>query len=278
MKKPVVITVCATKGGVGKTTITANLGGYLADHGMKVLAVDADVQPTLSSYYELDGPPAQAGLTNLIQAATTADAISRTAIPNLDLIYSDDPEGELQHWIARTPDGRFRIRRALDEASEYDFVLIDTQGAVGGLQDAAIIAADMLVSPITPEMLSAREFLRGTVQMLERLGDLRYLGFERPPLVGVLNRMDRTRDARLIADQIHDLATGREDIEIHIAATAIPATVAYRRAATRQQPVHRIESHREGPTPSALETMAGLVKNLGIHLDDSTGKEKEEEQ
>ena len=61
------ITVCATKGGVGKTTVTANLGGYLADHGAKVLIIDADVQPTLSSYYGLNGPPASHGLTHLIQ-------------------------------------------------------------------------------------------------------------------------------------------------------------------------------------------------------------------
>ena len=36
-----IITVSNTKGGVGKTTSVANLGGYLADHGHRVLAVDA---------------------------------------------------------------------------------------------------------------------------------------------------------------------------------------------------------------------------------------------
>lgn len=270
------LTICATKGGVGKTTVTANLGGYLADHGKRVLIIDADVQPTLSSYYPLDGQPSAHGLTDLIQSASAAGAISHTGIGNLDLIYSDDPEGELQHWIARTPDGRFRIRRALEQLSEsYDYILIDTQGAVGGLQDAAILAADLLISPITPEMLSAREFLRGTVQMLERLGDLRYLGFERPPLVGVLNRMDKTRDAQDIAGQIRDLASEHPDLEIRIADTVIPATVAYRKAASMQTPVHRVEHRRSGPTPSALETMQRLVCELGISCDASESNVRE---
>jgi len=270
------ITICATKGGVGKTTVTANLGGYLADQGARVLIIDADVQPTLSSYYGLNGPPASCGLTHLIQSATTASAISHTRIDGLDLIYSDDPEGELQHWIARTPDGRFRIRRALESVqNDYDFILIDTQGAVGGLQDAAIIAADLLVSPITPEMLSAREFLRGTVQMLERLGDLHYLGFTRPPLIGVLNRMDKTRDAQDIANQIRELASTHPELEIHIAATIIPATVAYRKAASTQVPVHHIETSRSGPTLSALETMQRLVCNLGIEIKLSKREGKE---
>ncbi|MCQ9186656.1 ParA family protein, partial [Streptomyces sp. IBSBF 2953] len=47
------ISVVSTKGGVGKTTIAANLGGLLADAGLRVLLLDLDSQPTLSSYYAL---------------------------------------------------------------------------------------------------------------------------------------------------------------------------------------------------------------------------------
>ena len=47
------VTVVSTKGGVGKTALTANLGGILADLGQRVLLVDGDVQATLSSYYRL---------------------------------------------------------------------------------------------------------------------------------------------------------------------------------------------------------------------------------
>lgn len=48
-----VISVISTKGGVGKTTTAANLGGLVADTGLRVLLIDLDVQPTLSSYFEL---------------------------------------------------------------------------------------------------------------------------------------------------------------------------------------------------------------------------------
>ena len=49
MKK---IAICATKGGVGKTTLTANLGAIIASRGHRVLLVDADPQPSLSSFYQ----------------------------------------------------------------------------------------------------------------------------------------------------------------------------------------------------------------------------------
>ena len=91
------ITVMSTKGGVGKTTQTANLGGILADLGQRVLLVDADVQPTLSSYFELTYR-ASHGLSALITGPRLGDVISRTNIDNLDLIISDDPEGALQNW------------------------------------------------------------------------------------------------------------------------------------------------------------------------------------
>ncbi|MDE0094805.1 MAG: ParA family protein, partial [Gammaproteobacteria bacterium] len=77
-----IITITNTKGGVGKTTLAANLGGYLADLGKRVLAVDADIQPTLSSYYLIE-ELAPNGLSHLITEADVTDVISRTTIPNL---------------------------------------------------------------------------------------------------------------------------------------------------------------------------------------------------
>jgi chromosome partitioning related protein ParA len=80
------ITLCvvSTKGGVGKTTLTANLGGFLADLGQRVLLVDADPQPTLSTYYALEDS-APAGLTDLVVHGRSDTVISRTSIPGLDL-------------------------------------------------------------------------------------------------------------------------------------------------------------------------------------------------
>ncbi|MCG8012257.1 MAG: ParA family protein, partial [Candidatus Thiodiazotropha weberae] len=106
------ITVMSTKGGVGKTTQTANLGGILADLGQRVLLVDADVQPTLSSYFELTHQ-ASNGLSAFITGPCLDDVVSHTIIDNLDVIVSDDPEGALQNWILHTPDGRVRLKHLL---------------------------------------------------------------------------------------------------------------------------------------------------------------------
>ncbi|MCT9872273.1 ParA family protein, partial [Paenarthrobacter aurescens] len=52
--RPKVIPVVSTKGGEGKSTQAANLGGFLADAGIKTLIIDGDhAQPTASSIYPL---------------------------------------------------------------------------------------------------------------------------------------------------------------------------------------------------------------------------------
>jgi chromosome partitioning related protein ParA len=124
------ITVVSTKGGGGKTTLTANLGALLADLGVRVLMIDADVQPTLSSYFDIVHPaPCGAGgwpqgLTRLVHdGAISSDIISNTAIDNLDIIVSDDPQCKLPDWILHTPAGLVRIKHALlglEEAEVYD--------------------------------------------------------------------------------------------------------------------------------------------------------------
>jgi chromosome partitioning related protein ParA len=258
------ITVVSTKGGVGKTTVAANLGGLFADYGYRVLLVDADVQPTLSSYYSLHSE-APAGLFELLVAGETRSVISSTTIPNLDLIVSNDPTGQLPNLLLHAPDGRTRLKHLLERlGAEYDLTIIDTQGALSALQDAAVLAADLLVSPLPPEMLSAREFTRGTIRMLERLQPMERLGLSVPPLVAVLNRIDRTRNAAQIAAALRDELFVDAACSIRLSETVIPNLVAYREAASLGIPVHRHEALRPlaRKTPAALETMLDLAQEL----------------
>lgn len=259
-----IVTICSTKGGVGKTTLAANLGGFLADLGQRVLLVDADIQPTLSSYYSLRHR-APSGLTALMQGGTLVDCVSRTEI-GCDLVYSDDPVGRLQDWVLHTPDGRVRLRHTLEQVQPYDFTIIDTQGAVGPLQDAAILAAHLLLSPIPPEILPAREFARGTIAMLDRLRPMRYLGAPVAPLCGLVYRMDRASEASRIAAELKRESFVPSRGSIRILETTVPATVSYREAATAGIPIHRYEARRRGPTPSGRDVMVALAQELFPHL------------
>lgn len=95
--KSKIYSVICTKGGVGKTTIAANIGAILADMGQRVLLVDADPQQSLSRVCPIE-TQADFGLIQVYRSASTAGCISKTNIPNLDIILNDDPHGE--HIVA----------------------------------------------------------------------------------------------------------------------------------------------------------------------------------
>ena len=264
----------STKGGVGKTTLAANLGGILVDLGQRVLLVDTDHQQSLSAYYPL-AEPASNGLRKMVMSANPAGCISRTVIPNLDVILSDDPDKSLNNWI-RQSSSHFQYLHAAMLAidDDYDYIIIDTKGSdgTGELQELAIRASDILLSPIAPEWISAKEFIRNTVTMLKRLEPPPGIqtGLPTvPPMLGLIYGLDRSSDTRVAAQQLRKTFYDESRGRVSILDTVVPSVAAYNQAAGRQMPVHRYEVRRYGsPTPSAHDTMLQLVHELLPHLAD----------
>lgn len=274
--------VISTKGGVGKTTLTANLGALLADLGLRVLLIDADVQPSLSKYFPLR-TQAPKGLTQLITTGSlTSDCISEVdldVIGTLDIVLSDSADNQLQVWLANQSYREHRLAwplRAQELDEHYDVVLIDTQGAVGPLQDAAALAADILITPVIPEMLSAREFLSGTLELIKRLSLPAGIGTAIGPVKAVIYRRTRTNDASRIAQEIYAQGHIALGGKVSVLDTIIPATTAYTQATTAGIPVHRHDRVTTGATPCASDQMHKLVWELmpnlkGLRADDMEG-------
>lgn len=261
----IVVTVVSTKGGVGKTTLAANLGAILADLGVRVLLIDADIQPSLTRYYPIDSR-SPCGLSETIRRGIISpDCISHIRLTHpegfginpdgcLDIVVADAPEGTLQDWLAQRIDRAVRIRKAvrtpfIDE--NYDVVLIDTQGAVGHLQDAAVLAADVLLSPISPDILSAREFTSGTLELLNRLEPSADIGVTVPPMKALIYKLERTRDSREIAKTIRSEYVNLR-ARVDVLDITIPHAVAYKQAATAQHPVHWLDPVRAGASMHQL--------------------------
>jgi chromosome partitioning related protein ParA len=259
----IVLTVVATKGGVGKTTTAANLGGLLRDLGLRVLLIDADVQPSLSKFFRLSDT-APKGLTELVTSGVLSDECLSTvelpfeqlkdasgtfsATPEIKLVRSDTREGNLQTWLGSRLDRLVRLRIPLgtkEVQERFDVALIDTQGALGYLQDAAINAADLLISPATPDVLSAREFVEGTIKLIDRTEEAQNMGFKVPAIKAVINRIENTRDSRSMTALIRDAFLEMKG-RVAVLNTAIPNIVAFKKSATLQMPVHWLDPQRAG--------------------------------
>jgi chromosome partitioning related protein ParA len=252
----------STKGGVGKSTTAANLGAFCADAGFSVLLIDLDAQPTLSSYYRLEYE-APGGIYEFVAANETRQEaiVSKTNIPNLDIIISNDSKGQLDTLLLNAADGRLRLFNLLPAfAPLYDLVLIDTKGTRCITLEMAMLAANRAVSPILPEILPAREFQRGTMELYGELQTFSRLGLRLPSINLFINRAEYvSTDARLITDGLR--RSFRDDPVVHILDTAVPHIASYRKAATLEMPAHRFETKRPSgrKAPSCFETMQALA-------------------
>jgi len=261
---PRVFAAISTKGGVGKTTLLANLGGLLADTGARVLLLDADTQPSLTKYFSL-AFEARLGLVEaVIRGEIDADCISRTSIDGLHLVRSNDGQGELQHWLHTHSDRRTRLSIALSSPfvrDQYDVVLIDTQGAIGPLQTAAAFAADTLISPLPPDTPSVREFRSGTLAVLKRLE----VCPDEPtitlaPIKAVICRFDYSRDAKSLLRELAEEFQVAD--QVSVLDTMVPNAVAYKDAFTLRLPVHRYSITGGARMPSGYEVMHRVMWEL----------------
>lgn len=260
-----IASVISTKGGTGKTTSSANIGAFCADTGLRTLLIDLDpVQPSLSSYYQLV-KEAQGGIYDLLAFNDTdfACIVSNTSIPNLSLIISNDINNQLINLLLQAPDGRLRLANLMPAFKEhFDLVLIDTQGARSAMLEMVVLASDLVISPLPPNMLAAREFSRGTMQMLDGLRSYGRLGLKIPPVHIVINNFDLTADAQMINQSVREIFQGNPEIDV--LQCTVPAAVVFRDAASLGVPAHRLEyrqpSNRKSPCALAI------IRQLSLEL------------
>jgi len=192
-----VVSVINHKGGVGKTTLTANLGAGLAARGSKVLLVDLDAQGSLTvSFFTQDewlhellphrtvkhwydglastqpGEP----LSAMVSTPPRVRELLWHTGGCLDLIAAHRDLAEVDTALAAQllvhPAGYLvahrRLRDGLAEKAfaDYDLCLVDCAPNFGLIARNAVATSDLLLVPTRPDYLSTNgiDSLGGKVQ------------------------------------------------------------------------------------------------------------------
>ncbi len=148
-----VVTITSGKGGVGKTTATANLSAALANEGKKVVAIDADiglrnldVVMGLENRIVYDLVDVVEGSCRIRQAM-----IKDKRLPELYLI----PAAQSRDKSAVSPKDMIEVVNQLRD--EFDFVLIDSPAGIEQGFKNAVAPADRVLVVTTPEVSAVRD-------------------------------------------------------------------------------------------------------------------------
>jgi septum site-determining protein MinD len=148
-----VVTVTSGKGGVGKTTATANLGAALAENGQKVVCIDADiglrnldVVMGLENRIVYDLVDAVEGRCRLRQAM-----IRDKRLPELYLI----PAAQTRDKSAVSPSDMIRLCSEL--RPDYDWIMIDSPAGIERGFRNAVAPADIIIVITNPDVSAVRD-------------------------------------------------------------------------------------------------------------------------
>lgn len=206
------ISVVNQKGGVGKTTTSANLGAALAQKGKRVLLVDIDPQSNLTTHLGLGGTESPDGgaetssgpeftVYDVLKGQKKIKDVIINRSERLDLVPSSlflsAADLELGGVIGR----ELILKRALaDVKDQYDVIIVDCPPALGLLSLNALASVEKVIVPVQSEYLA----LHGVRQLLDTIDQVRSVYNPSLKVGGVLICLhdSRKRLARAVADTI----------------------------------------------------------------------------
>lgn len=152
-----VISVCNKKGGVGKTTVTANLAAALAQFGQKVLVIDLDSQCNLSS--TVGGTVMGLSSSELLYFAVAGQDIQAHQFirhneqEKIDYINGSKLLDSAPSFLATHGDGSTVLKMVLKHAAfqDYDYILLDCRPCLDLVVVNALAASDGVIIPVEPE-------------------------------------------------------------------------------------------------------------------------------
>lgn len=245
------------KGGVGKTTVCANLAYAISMQSYKVLIIDMDPQGHLGQsfgFFQNNRP----GIDTILTKEKAFSEVIIKLSDTLDFV----PAGPGLQRLESTPKGKGRgllLKKSVQQQiNDYDFILIDCPPSSGFLVVNALAVANELVVPVTADYfgMSGLSLLLSTVQNFERV-------------LGKYNRkhfvVSRMQKRRLSQDVLAKLAHyfGDDLMPTHIAERAVLA----------ECPSYGKPIMAYAPTSSSSKEFASLARSI-IHHEEKINDEQ----
>ena len=259
MPKPRIIAIASQKGGVGKTTTTANLAAAAAVYRSRVLMVDFDPQFALTRAFGLAPSQAPATIRDVISVVLDDEegeidlaAVVAPVGEGIDLIAGHRALAGLERQLSREPErGHLVLKEALEGGvGGYDVVFVDCPPNLGLLTLNALCAADEVLVPVAMNDPGA---FQGAAELKASLGRAQKGLGARAEITAVV----RTAGAPW-ARTHRDIEEALPELGLPISDTMIPERKAFNNALAAGRPLVWAQRSHEGA--SAYRSLASELK------------------
>jgi len=158
------IAVINQKGGVGKTTTTANLGAAVAAAGRRVLLIDLDPQAHLTLHFGAELTRAEASVYEVLTNNQPLDEVVRNVGERIALLPAHIDLASAEAELVSVPGREVILKQALEQArTDSDVLLIDCPPSLGTLTINALVACSEVLIPLQAHFLA----LQGLSRLLD---------------------------------------------------------------------------------------------------------------
>lgn len=218
-----VIAAYSVKGGVGNTTLAANLAWCSAQISRRrTLLWDLDSSGGAAFLLGLDPPAGKSAGRAFAEDADPARLIQPSGYANLAVLPADESIRELDQRLEKIGKRKRLAKLTRDLGKEHQRIVLDCPPVMNETSAQIMRAADLVVVPLPPSPLSTR-----ALELVER--EVAEAGKRAPPVLPVLSMVDRRR------------ALHRDAIGEHPDWPVVPFASAMEQCAVKRQPVGAFE-------------------------------------
>ncbi len=196
-----VVAITSGKGGVGKSTLSANISYVLAKKGFKVGIMDADIG--LANLDVMFNVRADKNILQVLKGEADFSEIVVPVEPNLWLI-----PGESGDEILKFSDATI-VSRFVEEAQtldSLDFLIIDTGAGIGDTIQMFLRAADDVVVVTVPDPAA----------ITDAYAMVKVAGRIREDIKMIVNQVKNPKEGHKIFDTIKKVAIGNIDTDLNL--------------------------------------------------------------
>lgn len=232
-----IISFSIFKGGTGKTTSAVNTAAALAEQSKRVLLIDLDQQASATKYLAIDPDTTPMNISQVfMQNVPLRLAILHTAF-GFDLIPSHELMSAVEAMLESGKDENLLREKLASLEADYDFILLDTPPGKAMLTINAIVAANLVLVPVSAERMA----IDGLADLIKYLHTVLW------------RRFNLNQDIRIFtmykAGTSHSpgiVNSARKIYRDNILSVLVPESIAFPRSFEAQKPMTKADPNHAG--------------------------------